>query len=207
MNRLLKKILHYFAFEKGKLISLYLKICRPSSEEYIGLLKKRDFFYSIGNNCHINIGANVTDPKLVRIGNNVILSDCTILGHDGVIAMLNVAYNVKLDAVGMVDIKDNVFIGHGAIIMPNVTIGNNAIVAAGAVVTKNVLPGDIVAGVPAKCIGKVDDLVKKLQIKTDNYPWSEIIKARQGAFDPKVEPLLNKMRQQYFFKMNDCRSN
>ena len=200
MNRLLKKILHYFAFEKGKFTSLYLKICQPSPEEYIKLLKKRDFFYSIGNNCHINTGANVTDPKLVRIGNNVVLSDCTILGHDGVIAMLNVAYNVQLDAVGIVDIKDNVFIGHGAIIMPNVTIGNNAIVAAGAVVPKDVLSGDIVASVPAKCIGKVDDLVKKLQIKTDSYPWSEIIKARQGAFDPKVEPLLSKMRQKYFFK-------
>ena len=199
MNRLVKKLLRYFAFEKGKFTSLYLRICNPSSEEYIRLLKKRDFFYSIGNNCHINLGANITDPKLVRLGNNVVLSDCTILGHDGVIAMLNVAYNVKLDAVGKVDIKDNVFIGHGAIIMPNVTIGSNAIVAAGAVVTKDVASGDIVAGVPAKCIGKVDDLVQKLQIKTDSYPWADLIKARQGAFDPNIEPLLSKMRQQYFF--------
>lgn len=199
MNRLLKKILRYLAFEKGKFTSLYLKICNPSSEEYIRLLKKRDFFYSIGNNCHINVGANITDPKLVKLGNNVVLSDCTILGHDGVIAMLNEAYNVKLDAVGSVEIKNNVFIGHGAIIMPNVTIGSNAIVAAGAVVTKDVLSGDIVAGVPAKCIGKVDDLVKKLQIKTDEYPWSKIIKARQGAFDPDVEPLLSEMRQKHFF--------
>ena len=200
MNRLLKKLLHYFAFEKGQFTSLYLRVCNPSSEEYISLLKKRDFFYSIGNNCHINLGANITDPKLVKLGNNVVLSDCTILSHDGVIAMLNVAYNVKLDAVGKVDIKDNVFIGHGAIIMPNVTIGSNSIVAAGAVVTKDVLSGDIVAGIPAKCIGKVDDLVKKLQVKTDKYPWSDIIKERQGAFDPNIEPLLSKMRQQHFFE-------
>ena len=106
----------------------------------------------------------------------------------------------KNRAVGKVDIKDNVFIGHGAIIMPNGTIGSNSIVAAGAVVTKDVLSGDIVAGIPAKCIGKVDDLVKKLQVKTDKYPWSDIIKERQGAFDPNIEPLLSKMRQQHFFE-------
>ncbi len=202
MNGLLRKILHYFAFEKSKFTWLYLKLCKPSSKEYTGLLKKRNFFYAMGNNCNVNLGANITDPKLVKLGNNVRLSDCTILGHDGVVNMLNVAYNLKLDAVGKVDIQDNVFIGHGAIIMPNVTIGSNAVVAAGAVVTKDVLSGDIVGGVPAKCIGKVDDLVKKIQVKNGDYPWSEIIVARQGTFDANLEPLLIKMRQQYFFEHN-----
>ena len=42
---------------------------------------------------------------------------------------------VKLDAVGKIDIRDNVFVGYGAIILRGVTIGPNAIVAAGAVVT------------------------------------------------------------------------
>ena len=200
MNRFLNKILHYLAFEKGKFIWLYLEISKPSSQEYVYFLKKRNSFYSMGSNCHINLGTNITDPKPLRLGNNVRLSDCTILGHDGVVNMLNVAYDLKLDSVGMVDIKDNVFIGHGAIIMPNVTIGNNVVVAAGALVTKDVISGDIVGGVPAKCIGKVDDLVKKLQIRNEDFPWSEIIKARQGAFDQDVEPLLIKMRQKYFFE-------
>jgi acetyltransferase-like isoleucine patch superfamily enzyme len=199
MTKLLCTILRYFAFEKGKLTSLYLKVCNPSNSEYVSLLKHRNFFYSIGDGCHINRGANFTDPKLVRIGNNVIFSDCTILGHDGVAAMLNVAYNTKLDSVGRVDIRDNVFIGHGAIVMPGITINSNTVVAAGSVVTKDVLSGDIVGGVPAKCIGKVDDLVKKLQIKTDAYPWADIIKAREGAFDPELEPFLSRMRQEYFF--------
>ncbi len=93
--------------------------------------------------------------------------------------MMNRAYNVKLDSVGKIDIRNHVFIGYNAIILPNVTIGLNAIVAAGAVVTKDVAPGQMVAGVPAKSIGRVEDLVKKLQVKTQQLPWSHIIEQSQ----------------------------
>ena len=47
-------------------------------------------------------------------------------------------------------IGHDVWIGHGAIIMPGVTIGHGAVVAAGAVVTGDVEPHAIVAGVPAR---------------------------------------------------------
>lgn len=49
-------------------------------------------------------------------------------------------------------IGHDTWIGHGAIIRPEISIGNGAIVAAGAVVTRNVNPYEIVAGVPAKMI-------------------------------------------------------
>jgi len=127
------------------------------------------------------------------------LTACTILGHDGSVAVLNKAYNKKLDSVGKVDIKDNVFIGHGAIVLPDVTIGPNAIIAAGAVVSKNVPEGAIVGGVPAKVIGQVDDLVQRLEKQTEELPWVDIIKNRVGSYDPKLEPLLKKMRVKYFF--------
>lgn len=51
-----------------------------------------------------------------------------------------------------VRIKDNVWIGMGAVILKGVTIGENAIVAAGAIVTKDVPPNAIVAGNPAKIV-------------------------------------------------------
>ena len=46
-------------------------------------------------------------------------------------------------------IGHDVWIGHGAIVMPGITIGHGAVIAAGAVVTKDVAPYAIVAGVPA----------------------------------------------------------
>lgn len=101
--------------------------------------------------------------------------------------------------VGKIVIKDNVFTGHGVIVLPNVTIGPNAVVAAGSVVTKDVAPGDIVGGVPAKPIGRTEDLANRLKEKTEQLPWAHIIKNRLGAYDPKVEAELIAMRVKYFY--------
>lgn len=54
-----------------------------------------------------------------------------------------------------IKIGNRVWVGIAATIMPGVTVGDNAIIAAGAVVTKDVPPNCIVAGVPAK---KIKDL-------------------------------------------------
>ena len=56
------------------------------------------------------------------------------------------------------------WIGHGAIIKPEITVGIGAIVAAGAVVTKDVAPFTIVAGCPANVIRKrfSDDVIERL---------------------------------------------
>jgi acetyltransferase-like isoleucine patch superfamily enzyme len=139
------------------------KFCNPCSEEYTEFLRRHGNLYAIGSNCSILAPSTVfTDPAYVRIGNNVHFSSCTLIGHDGSIAMLNRAYNVKLDSVGKIDIRDNVFIGYGAIVLPNVTISSNAIVGAGAVVTKDVAEGDIFVGVPARLIGRVEDESEKI---------------------------------------------
>ncbi|MBE9127550.1 acyltransferase [Coleofasciculus sp. LEGE 07092] len=55
---------------------------------------------------------------------------------------------------GDVTIGDRVWIAYRAIILPGVTLGEGAVVGAGSVVTKDVEPYTIVAGVPAKIIGK-----------------------------------------------------
>lgn len=196
---ILKKIIRWIAFRYGRLTGLYIRICRPSGEEYAQFLKKHGHFRSIGNNCIIYPFTNIPDPEFVRIGNNVLLSGCSLFAHDGSIAVLNRAYDVKLDKVGKIDIKDNVFIGHGAIVQPGVTIGPNAIVAAGTVVTSDVEEGTIVGGIPARTIGKVEELVEKLKKETEELPWNDLIQKRAGAYDPVLEPELKRMRIEYFF--------
>lgn len=50
-------------------------------------------------------------------------------------------------------VEDDVWIGYGAIVLSNVIVGRGAIVAAGALVTKDVPPYAVVAGVPARVVG------------------------------------------------------
>lgn len=56
---------------------------------------------------------------------------------------------------GTIILEEDCWIGSGAIILPNITVGASSIVAAGAVVTKNVPPNSVVAGVPAKVIKSI----------------------------------------------------
>ena len=82
---------------------------------------------------------------LLEIGNNVTLSDCRILLHDASTKMF-----LGYSKVGKVVIGNNVFIGAGSRILPNVSIGPNAIVAAGSIVNKDVPAGVIVGGGASK---------------------------------------------------------
>lgn len=124
----------------------------------------------IGRQSTIHVGARFYQPKNITIGEGTIIGDHATL--DGR-AALTVGSHVDMASEVMifnsqhdinnpdftaieapVKIDDYVFIGPRAIILPGVTIGRGAIVAAGAVVTKDVTPGVVVGGVPAKPIGE-----------------------------------------------------
>jgi phosphonate metabolism protein (transferase hexapeptide repeat family) len=69
-------------------------------------------------------------------------------------------------------IGHDVWIGHGAIILPGLTIGHGAVVAAGAVVTRDVEPYAIVAGVPAKRIKwRFEQSVRERMIALSWWDW------------------------------------
>ena len=70
-----------------------------------------------------------------------------------------------MDFFGKVEIKNNVYVGNNALIMPGVVIGNNVIVAAGSVVTKSIPDNSIVGGNPAKIIGVFEDFERKMKSK------------------------------------------
>src|SRR4051794_26975528 len=54
-----------------------------------------------------------------------------------------------------ITIADNVWLGSGAIVNPGVTIGADTVVGAGAVVTKDLPPGVVAAGVPARVLREI----------------------------------------------------
>ena len=102
---------------------------------------------------HTRVGLHNTVIGPVTIGNHVNLAQgitVTALNHNFSDA------NKRIDEQGVtttpVVIEDDIWIGSNAVILPGVTIGSHSVVAAGAVVTKDVPPRTLVAGVPAKII-------------------------------------------------------
>ncbi|WP_165848146.1 acyltransferase [Paraburkholderia lacunae] len=106
--------------------------------------------FVIGENSVVNEFARMDTRGGIVLGRNVSVSSrATILtaSHDP--NSEHFAGYEQGVAVG-----DFAWIGLNAVIMPGVTIGEGAVVAAGAVVTRSVKPFDIVAGVPAKPVGR-----------------------------------------------------
>ena len=111
----------------------------------------------IGDNVIINTDCHIGCINKVTIGNNVLMaSRIYISDHShGQITHEDLQISPRkrrLYSKGPVTIEDNVWIGQGAAIMPNIKIGRNAIIGANAVVTKDVPPYTVVAGIPAKVI-------------------------------------------------------
>jgi NeuD_NnaD: sugar O-acyltransferase, sialic acid O-acetyltransferase NeuD family len=122
-----------------------------------GLVVGSDFQMEKG----CNIDANF--PWLIEIGNNVTFaSNVCLLAHDGSTKKL-----VGYSKVGKVSIGDNVFIGYGSIVMPNVRIGNGCVVGANSVVTRSLPDGVVAAGSPAKVLMTVEEFAGRTKKATE----------------------------------------
>lgn len=111
----------------------------------------------IGKGVNIGTDVHIACINKVEIWDNCLLaSRIFITDHfhgDTSSEMLNLIPSDRpLISKGPVVIKNNVWVGEGVAIMPNVTIGENSIIATNAVVTKDVPPNSVVAGIPAVVI-------------------------------------------------------
>jgi maltose O-acetyltransferase len=101
-------------------------------------------------------GMGGLDPIIV--GRDCVLTGCTILGHDASTNYwLNIQKSIRMPTV----IGDRCFIGTRSIVLMGVHIGDDCIVGAGAIVTRDIASGSVVAGNPAKIVGKTAELVEK----------------------------------------------
>ena len=143
-------------------------------------LKKKKILKGIGDNCIFQSRNFPMDPKCLKLHNNItVAAHVHFVTHDAIRHVLFYKYNKRFGInLGCIEVMDNVFIGLGAIIMPNVRIGEKCIIAAGSVVTKDVPSNSVVAGVPAKKICSFDEYVAKRKVITpeeEAMSYSEIV--------------------------------
>jgi len=121
---------------------------------------------SIGPHSSIHMQCRFYNPRSVTIGRNSIINRGVLLdGRFPLTIGSNVSVSEEVMFVTLehdpdsptfenrgapIVVQDRVFVGTRALILPGVTVGEGAVIAAGAIVTRDVEPYTIVAGVPAR---------------------------------------------------------
>lgn len=122
--------------------------CRVGEKCIISRCVTVNYATTIGSRTKIMDNSHITGNAV--IGSNVFISTMVGTTND------NLVRNGYSDHVVGPVIEDDVVIGVGASLLPAVRIEHGATVAAGSVVTKDVAPGVLVAGVPARFVRKLD---------------------------------------------------
>ncbi|MBR6400410.1 MAG: acyltransferase [Firmicutes bacterium] len=136
-------------------------------------------------------------PKLIRLHNNVAIhKTAVIITHDMVDGFLKKARPDMgfghRERLGCIEIMDNVYVANEVIIMPNVRIGKNCIISTGSVVTQDIPENSVVAGNPAKVVGRFDIFCAMRRMRsTENVKFrnqklpDELAKEHWNKFEQK----------------------
>ena len=164
---------------------------RICGNPYETILELNSRGVKIGKNCHLyNVNIDRSHGFLVEIGNDVTLTNMTILAHDA-----STKFYLGYTKVGRVSIGDRVFAGYQSIILPGTTIGDDVIIGAGAVVRGNIPSDSVVAGNPAAIIGKTSEYISKNrdrlnQVPVFNTSWHD---KSQSDRQEMIDKLINTM--------------
>lgn len=132
---------------------------------YIGFKIRAPWNLKIGEGTIIGDNASLDARSGLEIGRNVNLSSNVsiwTLQHDHRDKNFGLCQNRRLD----VKVEDRAWLGCNVIVLPGVTIGEGAVCCGGCVVTKDVQPYSVVAGIPAK---KVGERPKDIQYEFDGF--------------------------------------
>ncbi|MEO8905004.1 MAG: transferase [Polyangiaceae bacterium] len=102
-------------------------------------------FTLISGDLHVDMGAAIEIGDQVRIGHGV-----SLLTVDHEVGPEQMRAGTR--KFGPIEIEDGAWLASRIIVLPGVTIGAGSIVAAGAVVSRDVPPNTLVAGVPARVV-------------------------------------------------------
>jgi maltose O-acetyltransferase len=113
----------------------------------------------LGVNCYIvsSVKIDASFPWLISIGDNcTVTANVVILSHDA-----STKRDLGFSKIGVVTIGNNVFIGAGAVILPNVRVGNDVIIGAGSVIADNIPDNSVVVGNPARVICTKQEFINR----------------------------------------------
>ncbi|MCB2155674.1 sugar O-acetyltransferase [bacterium] len=111
-------------------------------------------FIELGDRFFANYGCVILDCGWVRIGNRVMFGPGVHLY--GATHPIDPEERLAgVESGRSITIEDNVWVGGRTVINPGVTIGKNSVIGSGSVVTRDIPPGVLAAGVPARVIRAV----------------------------------------------------
>ncbi len=141
-----------------KLLHQWARGCIPTGLR-IGLY--RAMGVSIGRGVFVGLDTWLDDqfPELISIGDGAVISfRVTVVVHDDARRMDAILPGQGDGTVAPVRLEPGCYLGAGCVILPGVTVGERAVVGAGAVVTRDVPPGKLVVGAPARVIRDIGPL-------------------------------------------------
>jgi acetyltransferase-like isoleucine patch superfamily enzyme len=120
-----------------------------SSVATLELVALRGGLLEIGDNVFINYGSSLVASTHVRIGNDSLIGTHVMVMDTDFHRVEDKAYDTSGKPVIL---EERVWLGNRSMVLKGVTIGHDSVVAAGSVVTSDVPPRSIVAGVPARVV-------------------------------------------------------